>query len=170
MPATVEPRSSPPKALEDGPQAALLSYLVPGLGQMYQGRIGKGILFLLSIYALFFYGNWLSSGTIRVNDKDYYVPGNVYLPHTAQGNNTWPELVVDLYNHPHFLGQFWVGIVTWPAIWQYWAYDSAREDDPPLRGFERQPREDVLQVLETQGGTGEPEKARPLLTSAGSSP
>src|SRR2546421_514826 len=39
--------------------AGLLSYLVPGLGQIYQGRIGKGILFLAGVYGLFFYGMFL---------------------------------------------------------------------------------------------------------------
>src|SRR5437763_670048 len=41
------------------PFAALLSYLVPGLGQIYQGRVGKGVLFLVCLYALFFYGMFL---------------------------------------------------------------------------------------------------------------
>ena len=150
--ATADPRISPHKALENGPQAALLSYLVPGMGQMYQGRIGKGILFFLCIYALFFYGQWLGSGTAHIDDKDYNVTSNVYLPHTAHLSNPWnlPDTLADLYNRPHFLGQFWVGIVAWPAIWQYLAYDPARDDQPPLHGFERQPREDVLQQLETR--------------------
>ena len=29
--------------------AALLSYLIPGLGQVYQGRIGKGLLVFFSL-------------------------------------------------------------------------------------------------------------------------
>src|SRR5213592_4932166 len=50
----------PPRELQ--PLPCLLSLLVPGLGQIYQGRIGKGVLFLVCIYALFFYGMWLGSG------------------------------------------------------------------------------------------------------------
>src|SRR5207244_3055670 len=38
------------------PFAGLLSYLVPGLGQIIQGRIGKGLLFFVSLYGLFFLG------------------------------------------------------------------------------------------------------------------
>ena len=131
--ATADPRISPHKALENGPQAALLSYLVPGMGQMYQGRIGKGILFFLCIYALFFYGQWLGSGTAHIDDKDYNVTSNVYLPHTAHLSNPWnlPDTLADLYNRPHFLGQFWVGIVAWPAIWQYLAYDPVHRRSAP---------------------------------------
>src|ERR1700754_3938853 len=38
------------------PVAAVLSYLIPGLGQVYQGRVGKGLLFFFGLYTLFFYG------------------------------------------------------------------------------------------------------------------
>ena len=34
------------------PLAAFLSYLFPGLGQIYQGRIAKGILFFVCVYLL----------------------------------------------------------------------------------------------------------------------
>src|SRR5688572_18258926 len=44
----------PPVKLD--PLAGVLSYLIPGLGQVYQGRIGKGLLFFFGLYALFFYG------------------------------------------------------------------------------------------------------------------
>ena len=36
--------------------AALFSYLIPGMGQVYQGRVGKGLLFFFGLYLLFFYG------------------------------------------------------------------------------------------------------------------
>jgi MFS family permease len=42
--------------------AALLAWLVPGLGHWYQRRRGKAILFFLCVYSLFFFGyqqgNW----------------------------------------------------------------------------------------------------------------
>ena len=98
---------------ENGPTAALLSYLVPGLGQIYQGRVGKGVLFFVCIYTLFFYG--MSLGSWR----------NVYLPETTrqnndESNNPWglPRPLANLYNRPHFAGQFWVGIAAWPALYQ----------------------------------------------------
>jgi len=130
---------------ENGPQAALLSYLVPGLGQIYQGRIGKGVLFFVCVYTLFFYGMYLGSWR------------NVYLPQTTgprnEDNNPWglPPFAANLYNRPHFVGQFWVGIAAWPAIYQYYTYDTVRDDSPPLRGFERQPPEKELQDLQRNG-------------------
>src|ERR1700693_1588418 len=89
---------------ENGPLAAFLSYLIPGLGQMYQGRIGKGILFFVCVYTLFFYGMFLGHWS------------NVYLPDTTgpknDANNPWglSRPIANLYNRPHFVGQFWVGI------------------------------------------------------------
>jgi hypothetical protein len=37
----------------------ILSYMVPGLGQISQGRVAKGLLFLISLHVLFFYGMFL---------------------------------------------------------------------------------------------------------------
>src|SRR6516165_6953605 len=126
---------------DNGPLAAFLSYLVPGLGQIYQGRIGKGILFFVCVYTLFFYGMYLGSWR------------NVYLPDTVgrndvrnTPNNPWglPRWAANLYNRPHFAGQFWVGLAAWPAVYQYYVYDEF-EATPPLRGFQRQPPEEELQ-------------------------
>ncbi|HKI37504.1 MAG TPA: DUF6677 family protein [Gemmataceae bacterium] len=129
---------------ENAALAAFLSYLVPGLGQIYQGRVGKGILFFVCVYTLFFYG--MSLGSWR----------NVYLPDTAgedSQTNPWnlPRWAANLYNRPHFVGQFWVGVAAWPAAYQYNVYDPRRNDDPPLGGFERQPSEAVLQELQRNG-------------------
>ena len=125
---------------DNGPLAAFLSYLVPGLGQIYQGRIGKGILFFVCVYTLFFYGMYLGSWS------------NVYLPDTAKVSNPWglPPWAANLYNRPHFVGQFWVGIAAWPAIYQYSRYEP---DDPrpPLNGFQRQPSEKDLDDLQRNG-------------------
>ena len=54
-------KTQPPVVQEYQPWAAFLSYLVPGLGQIYQGRVAKGILFLVCVYGLFFYGMALGS-------------------------------------------------------------------------------------------------------------
>ena len=48
-------------------------------------------------------------------------------------------MAANLYNRPHFVGQFWVGVAAWPAVYQYYVYDPRRNDTPPLGGFERQP-------------------------------
>lgn len=144
------PHSSEPAIARDiSPWAAFLSYLIPGLGQIYQGRISKGLLFLVSIYTLFFYGQALGSGTIVQDGKEIHVSSNVYLPDTAEKSASW-RLVTNLYNRPQFLGQFWVGIAAWPAVWQYVTFDERKEGDPLLGTFQRTPREAVLNQLQNE--------------------
>lgn len=48
-----------PVVLKDPPVAALLAWLVPGLGHLYQGRIAKGILFFVCLVSTFAYGCYL---------------------------------------------------------------------------------------------------------------
>jgi hypothetical protein len=47
--------------LKDPRLAAFLAWLVPGLGHIYQGRTGKGVLFFVCIIGTFFYG-WYVGG------------------------------------------------------------------------------------------------------------
>jgi hypothetical protein len=118
----------------------ILSYLVPGMGQISQGRVGKGVLFFVSVYALFFYGMYLGSWQ------------NVYLPDTAERNNPWslPRSLANMYNRPQFVGQVWVGVAAWPAIWQYTFFRNNPQEAAPLIGkFMRQPDETALNTLET---------------------
>jgi TM2 domain-containing membrane protein YozV len=140
------------------PVAAVLSYLIPGLGQIYQGRIAKGILFFICVYTLFFAGVYLGSGTVRLKRGEeietYTVASNVYLPDTADQNNPFnlPRLAANLYNRPQFAGQFWVGIAAWPAIWQYLNYSPQQKHGDPLLGdFERTPSEAALNAVHTSG-------------------
>src|SRR4051794_27618830 len=95
------------------PLAAVLSYLVPGLGQIVQGRVAKGLLFGVCIYTLFFYGLYLGSGSVTLHDRTYRVFSNVYLPDTVEDRESergLKALAQNLYNRPQFAGQFWVGI------------------------------------------------------------
>src|SRR6187399_2864980 len=101
MPNPAAPAPEPePTPRVYSPLAGLLSYLVPGLGQIYQGRVGKGLLFLVCLLGMFFYGMALGGGK------------NVYLPDTARNNNPWnlPTLAANIYNRPQFAGQFWIGV------------------------------------------------------------
>jgi hypothetical protein len=123
--------------------AGVLSYLVPGLGQIYQGRVAKGLLFLVCLYGLFFTG--MAMGDWK----------NVYLPDMAKDkddirpwdNNVWKlrrpyTSLANLYNRPHFAGQFWIGIAAWPAILQYNDVKLvSKEQSPFLHDFERGPRD-----------------------------
>ncbi|HEX8203826.1 MAG TPA: DUF6677 family protein [Isosphaeraceae bacterium] len=52
----------PPVALRNPKTAALLAWLVPGLGHFYQGRTGKGILYALCILGLYGVGLALGEG------------------------------------------------------------------------------------------------------------
>jgi hypothetical protein len=118
--------------------AALLGYLVPGLGQIYQGRVGKGILFLVCLYTLFFYGMYLGSG------KNVYL----YTPRSDERPTVPPGFIQQHLNRSHFYGQFWIGIVAWPAIIQ-----ASYPENPPafLGDFERTPKESELNALQTNG-------------------
>src|ERR1700719_4503907 len=97
---TASPSAKPPAvALRPfHPLAGLLCYMVPGLGQIVQGRVAKGVLFLVCIYTLFFYGMYLGSGTAQVSIppedprevKTYTISSNVYLPDTVRDGRNNP--------------------------------------------------------------------------------
>jgi hypothetical protein len=140
--------------------AGLLSYLVPGLGQIVQGRVAKGVLFLVCIYTLFFYGMYNGRGSVTLEDehgdpKTYNVTSNVYLYDgtglNERGNPTAPTLPQNLYTRPQFVGQFCVGVAAWPAIWQYLHYDRTKDADPVLGTFERQPADEAINAVQTSG-------------------
>jgi uncharacterized protein DUF6677 len=115
--------------------AALLSYLVPGLGQIYQGRIAKGILFFVCLYAMFFYGMYLGHWC------NVYLVDEKALPPIEIAGQTLPGTLSALGHRPQFAGQFWIGIAAWPAVWQYANYDSAKTADPILGRYQRMPAE-----------------------------
>lgn len=118
--------------------AAGLSYLIPGLGQIYQGRIGKGLLFFVGLYLLFFYG--MAMGQWR----------NVWLPDVSDDRQFPPIAVLGqqpggafkaIAYRPQFLGQFWIGMAAWPAVVQYMSYDPMKEEGALFGSFQRTPPE-----------------------------
>jgi hypothetical protein len=136
------------------PLACLLSYLVPGLGQISQGRVGKGVLFFVCVYALFFYGTALGSGNTRVGDTEYRITSPVYLPDTADKSNPYdlPRPLANLYNRPQFLAQFWAGIASWPAIWQYVRFDDHEDSDAIFGTYQRAPNTATNNAVHTNVG------------------
>lgn len=116
--------------------AGFLSYLIPGFGQIVQGRFAKGIVFFVSLYALFFYG-WM------LGQKK-----NVYLVDSGERGNPVSRLFSDLYNRPHFAGQFFIGVAAWPAIWQYHHFDAAKEEGPVIGQMMRAPSADEINRLQ----------------------
>lgn len=56
--------SRPSVPLKNPAKAALLAWLVPGLGHFYQGRTGKGILYAVCIIGLYTLGLVLGEGKV----------------------------------------------------------------------------------------------------------
>jgi hypothetical protein len=138
-----------PSSIEERPiypLAGVLSYLVPGLGQIYQGRVGKGALFMVCLLSLFFTGQAMGGWKnvyIPVNDppawdQRFDPPGNVRQHRVNQ-------LFSNLYQRWHYVGQFWIGIAAWPALWQYLEMPvPAAESQPFLHRFQRAPSESEI--------------------------
>jgi hypothetical protein len=123
-------RAIPNEDWKPAPVAALLSYLVPGLGQIVQGRVAKGLLFMVSLLGMFFLGQ--AMGQWR----------NVYLPQPddlQRQQNPARRLVSATFQRWHYAGQFFIGIAAWPAIWQF--YEKSMPDSPFWRDFQRGPRD-----------------------------
>lgn len=87
--------------LRDPRMAALLSWLVPGLGQLYQGRRHKGWLFMAAILATLVVGLWIGGGKVAFCQ---WRPGARRL---------------------EFIGQAGIGGVALPAIVQSWSLGAA---------------------------------------------
>jgi TM2 domain-containing membrane protein YozV len=111
--------------------AALLAWLVPGLGHFYQRRIGKGILYAVCIFGLYLMGMLMGEGRI------------VYWRWVNPMNN--PEKFC-LY----YLGQFFVGIPSVLSVIQstlhLYGHDSI------LWGFMAEPLQNDLNAMQTRLG------------------
>ena len=106
--------------------AAFLAWLVPGLGHLYQGRVGKGILYATCILSLYAVGFLMGEGKI------------VYWRWVNPLNN--PDKFC-LY----YLGQFFVGLPALPALIQgtlkYFGMN------PILGGLMAEPSQNILNGL-----------------------
>jgi hypothetical protein len=114
--------TSPPRKYDF--LAAFLSYLIPGLGQVMQGRVGKGVLYFVCLYGLFFYGMWLGQF------KNVWLANTARLPavHLPVVGKDVPAVVKDLSYRKEFLAQFWIGAAAWPALLQYATTDPLPGD------------------------------------------
>lgn len=130
----------PPVKLD--PLAALLSYLIPGLGQVYQGRVGKGLLFFFGLYLLFFYGMWMGQW------RNVWLPDASELPPVVLIGQNLDGLPKAVAYRPQFLAQFWIGAAAWPGVYQYVKYDRAKDEGPVFGKFQRAPTEDELNDLQ----------------------
>ena len=93
-PATQPSATDAPQVdLADPYLAAFLAWLLPGAGHFYQGRWGKGGLFMVCILATFFVGLWMGQGRVvyaswRPNDQRY-----AYICQVGVGLPALPALV-----------------------------------------------------------------------------
>jgi hypothetical protein len=124
--------------------AGFLSYLVPGLGQISQGRIGKGVLFMVCLLSLFHVGEAMG------NWQNVYVPnapvtdGNGHVVGKQRGNPLY-----NIVNYRwHFAGQVWIGAAAWPAIWQYYGGSVPSEETSHfLHNYQKEPSVDAVNAF-----------------------
>ena len=117
--------------------AALLSFMVPGLGQMVQGylsgnfvRLSKGCLFLVCIWGMFFFGyaksQWRNVYVPHV--QEYYLEEDQRAGRLTNSANfmgrPMPPFAGNLWNRPQYVMQFFVGLPAWPALWNYFLPES----------------------------------------------
>lgn len=139
--ASSPPIQAPPRIYD--PFAAILSFLVPGLGQIYQGRVGKGLLFMVCLLGMFFFGMSLGSW------KNVYLPNRHADPKAIAGTGWVSPLINDRLA---FAGQFWIGVASWPAILHYnEKWFVAEETSPWWHNFQRTPSEEELNKLQSEG-------------------
>ena len=115
--------SAPTANLSDKPHepsllAAILSYLIPGLGQIYQKRYGKGMLFMVSLLGMFMLGQAMGQW------QNVYIPREEGPHQRGRGS-----LISSLVMRWHYVGQFWIGAAAWPALWQYFDMPLPKEED-----------------------------------------
>ena len=145
--ATPSPLPPPPARRLDWPAAAL-SYLLPGLGQVLQGRVGKGVMFFVCLYGLFFYGLWMGQRLNVWLPEPSKLP-DIGLPIVGRLSGTPKALA----HRPQFLLQVGIGVAAWPAIVQYVAHDPAAEPGAPpaipfLKDYMLAPSETKLNDLQ----------------------
>jgi TM2 domain-containing membrane protein YozV len=103
-----KPQSTPPINLRDRRIAALLAWLVPGLGHFYQGRRFKAIVFFVCIFGTYSYGLALGEGRVvyaPTRDTGEQFRLNIGGLRLAVG---WRQL--------QFVTQAAVGLPTMPAV------------------------------------------------------
>ncbi len=104
--------------LKDRRLAAFLAWLIPGAGHIYQGRLGKGVLFFICIAGTFFYGLYIGNGRVV-----YASTADVF---SRQFLDRW-----------QFICQVGVGLPALPAVVQRERVRSGKE--PLWGGFMRPP-------------------------------
>jgi hypothetical protein len=122
-----------PTPQEPSATAAVLSFLIPGLGQIYQGRFGKGLLFMVCLLGMFYLGQAMGNWQ------------NVYLPREDGARQlTVPGSLMQRW---HYVGQFWIGVSSFPAVWQYFrtpGHLPPGETPPIWQNYQKAPTDEQL--------------------------
>lgn len=112
--------------------AALLAWLVPGLGHFYQGRNVKGAIFMLCVGSLLVFGIYVGQGrgesmaqVVHASTAPFGTPAG------APSRGVFRTLVQVGGSHWKFICQSGVGSVALPALVQR---DRALKGRPPLLG------------------------------------
>ena len=79
--------------LRDRWLAAFLAWLVPGLGHLYQRRIGKGLLFFACVAGTFLYGMYLGSGRVVYASSPNLITRWQFFCQLGVGGGSLPALV-----------------------------------------------------------------------------
>ena len=116
--------------------AAFLSFLIPGLGQIYQRRYAKGILFMVCLLGMFFLGQAMGQWQ------------NVHLPRDdggGMGQRRTIGIVGSITGRWHYMGQFWIGVASFPALWQFFGMPMPDEEKSAfLHNYQKAPRDEKL--------------------------
>ena len=114
----------------------ILSYLIPGLGQMSQGRVSKGLLFFVCLHGLFFYGMYLGRW------QNVYLPARTELALEGQ----FKRVRAAVADRIQIVGQGFIGLSAWPAFYQF--YHATDNGPERLDGFQKEP--DITRLNEIQ--------------------
>lgn len=117
--------------LKNARLAALLAWLVPGLGHLYQGRRGKAFLYFVCILGLFFTG--MVMGEWKIVYWRWVNP-----LHSSEDFRIW------------YPAQFWVGLVTFPAVIQATLVKYGM--NPVLGGYLAEPPMNAINALHSSAG------------------
>jgi hypothetical protein len=82
-----------PLDLKSRPVALVLAWLVPGLGHIYQGRITKGIAFMICVLGLFGFGCWFGKGQVVYHRWDDAEKRWSYVMQLGAGLPAFPALL-----------------------------------------------------------------------------
>lgn len=101
--------------LKDPAIAALLAWLIPGAGHLYQGRTTKGLLFMICILGTFFYGLVLGDGKVVYAS---WRPTDRRLPYLCQVGVGLPALpaLVEAYRAKHDKEPLFGGMMVPPRL------------------------------------------------------